>query len=440
MGRLLADVTPLRASRDYRLLYIGQGVSEVGRQVTVVALAVQVYELTDSTLMVGLMSLVQVVPLIVGALTGGTLADAVDRRRLLIVLNLALGVLVSLLVVNALQAQPRVWVLFTLAAVMALFHGGDSPTRKATVSRLVSEDVLPAAYALIQVVRELARVIGPAIGGLVIAQFGFAFAYAIDALTFVWAVALLLPMRPVLPEEGASKASFGALVDGVRFLAGRRLLLANFAVDLNAMVFAMPRALFPAIGTDLLGGTAATVGYLYAAPGVGALIGAGTSGWVGRVRRQGRAVILAVAVWSVAVALIGVAPNLWFILGALAFAGAADVVSSVFRTTILQLTVPDGVRGRLSAVHTSVVTAGPRIGEAQAGALATLTGVRVAVLAGGLTSLLGLVAIVRWAPRYWHFEVRPDGVDGSDDGSVGGGAPQEAAAVVQRGPGQGHSS
>lgn len=414
MGKLLADTTPLRASREFRLMYMGQGVSEVGRQITIVALAVQVYDLTGSSLMVGMVGLVQVAPLIIGALTGGTLADAVDRRKILLVLQLAQASMSGLLALNAAQANPRVWVLFTVATVSAFFHGADSPARKATVPRLVTAGHLPASYALIQVMRETARVVGPAFGGLIVANLGFSLAFGIDALTYLWAFVLMRAMMPIPPHHDAAPASFRSLVDGVRFLQGRRLLVANFGVDLVAMAFAMPRALFPEIGLDVLGGTEATVGYLYSAPGAGALIGASTSGWLSHVRRQGRAVVASVAVWSVAIAMIGVFPYLPVVLVLLALAGAADVVSSVLRTTILQLAAPDSVRGRLSAVHTSVVTAGPRLGEAQSGAVAALAGARGAVVLGGGASLIGLALLVRWAPRYWNFQVGQSTLDGND--------------------------
>lgn len=403
--RFWADTTPLRDSREFRLLYFGNAVSELGRQFTVVALPFQVYVLTESSLLVGLVSLIQVLPLIIGSLGGGTIADAVDRRKLLMVLQVVLAASLGGLAVNSMQDESEVWLIFALAAVMALFFGADSPTRKATVPRLVADDQVSAAFALIQVVRQTVAAVGPALAGLVIVAWGPEAAFWINAGTFLIALFAVWRMQNLPPEEGAGRPGLTALAEGISFLRRRPLLITNFALDLNAMVFAMPRALFPEIGTGVLGGSAATVGYLYAAPGAGALIGALTSGWVGGVRRQGRAVMISVAVWGLAMVAFGLSRSVLLALLALGIAGLADVVSAVFRTTILQLAVPDRLRGRLSAVHTSVVTAGPRIGDAQAGAVASVVGAPLAVTAGGAVCVLGVLVIGRLVPEYWRFDV-----------------------------------
>jgi hypothetical protein len=238
-------------------------------------------------------------------------------------------------------------------------------------------------------------VAGPALAGLLLSRFGAAPVYWIDVASFGVALTSVARMRPLPPEGGGTRAGLGSVVEGLRFLRGRRALTGTFVVDLDAMIFGMPRALFPALGTGVYRGGATAVGLLYAAPGAGALAGALLTGWVGRVRRQGRAVLLAVVVWGLAIAGFGLAR--WLPLGLLllAAAGAADVVSAVFRNTILQLSVPDALRGRLSGIHIAVVTGGPRLGDMEAGSVAALAGPRLAVVSGGLAAVAG-VALIAW--------------------------------------------
>jgi hypothetical protein len=222
--------------------------------------------------------------------------------------------------------------------------------------------------------------------------------------SFGAAVVALLLIAPQPPEGGGTRASLSSIAEGLRYVKGRKLLVGTFLIDIDAMVFGMPRALFPALGTGFFGGGAATVGLLYAAPGAGALVGALFPGWVGGVRRQGRAVIVAVVVWGAAIAAFGLVPWLPLGLFKLALAGAADVVSAVFRNTILQLSVPDGLRGRLSSVHIAVVTGGPQLGDAEAGAVAALTSPRFSVVSGGVACILGVAALLRWAPDLARYD------------------------------------
>jgi MFS family permease len=393
--RLLSDVTPLKESRQYRVLYLGELVALFGSQLTVVAVPLQVYLLTRSSLAVGLVGLAQLGPLLVCSLLGGAVVDAVDRRVLLIWVQLARGALSVGLVVNALRPHPAIWPLYVLTGAGAGLQAVDAPARTAAVPALVRRELLPAAAALHQILMQVAQVAGPALAGLVVARASLAAAYAIDVATFTAASLLAVALRPLPPGVGAARAGIASVLEGLRFLRGRRALQSTFVIDLNAMVFGMPRALFPALGTGLFHGGAATVGLLYAAPGAGALVGAVTAGWVGSVRRQGRAVLLAVAVWGAAITGFGLATWLPAALALLAVAGAADVVSAVFRNTILQLTVPDGLRGRLSAIHIAVVTGGPRLGDVEAGAVAAIAGPSVSVVAGGLACLAG-VALIAW--------------------------------------------
>ncbi len=398
-SRFLADVTPLRESREFRLLYSGQVVSLVGRQLTVVAVPYQVYLLTRSSLLVGLVSLAQLVPLLAGSLVGGAVADAYDRRRIMLAMQLLLAGTSAALAVNAAASSPQLWPLFVFSALGAGFSSIDSPTRAAAIPSLVVREQLPAAYALNQMGFQLTSVVGPALAGLTIAQLGLAMTFWIDVASFGASIAALLLMRPLVPEGGGTRAGLSSVVEGFRFLKGRRVIQSTFYIDLNAMIFGMPRALFPELGTTLFAGGATTVGLLYAAPAAGALVAGLTSGWVSNVHRQGRAVLVSVAIWGAAIAGFGLVSWLPAALLLLAAAGAADAVSAVFRNTLLQLRVPDRLRGRLSGVHIAVVTGGPRLGDMEAGGVAALTSAPFAVVSGGLACIAGAALIAALIPE-----------------------------------------
>jgi MFS family permease len=423
--RVLLDVSPLRDSRDFRLLWFGQAISIIGRQVTVVAVPVQVFDQTGSSFAVGMVSLVQLAPLIVGSLWGGAVADAVDRRKLLLVAQVLLALTSVGLAVNASLPDPALWPIFVLTALSAGVSGIDSPTRQAALPRLVRRDRFPAAAALNQTMFQSGQVVGPALGGLLIARVGLAAAYWVDVATFGAAVVAILAMRPLPPEGGGTRPGLKSIAEGLRYLRGKRAVQGAFVIDIDAMVFGMPRALFPALGQNVYGGGAGVVGLLYAAPAAGALVGALTTGWINVIQRQGRAVLVSVAVWGAAIAAFGITPWLAPALVLLAIAGAADVVSAVFRNTILQLSVPDRLRGRLSAVNIAVVTGGPRLGDAEAGAVAALTTTRISVVSGGLACVAGVAVIGRLIPELGAWRLDRHAVD---DGAAPSGAPQPGAA------------
>ena len=397
--RLFVDISPLRESRDYRLLFLGQVVSWLGRQVTVVAVPYQVFVLTESSFAVGLVGLANLGPLVVMSLAGGAVADAVDRRKLLLLTQVLLALTSVGLAVNAMMARPALWPLYVLSSLAAGLQGVDLPTRNAMMPKMVGRERIPAASALGQLVMQVGLVAGPALAGLIIAQVSIASAYWLAVATFGVAIAAVLAIRPQPPEGGGTRAGVASVKEGLAYLRGRRLLVSTFLIDIDAMVFGMPRALFPALGTALYGGGAATVGLLYAAPGAGALVGALLTGWVGSVRRQGRAVIWAVLGWGAAIAVFGLVPWLPLGLALLALAGAADVISAVFRNTILQVTVPDALRGRLSSVHIAVVTGGPALGDAEAGTVAALTSPTTSVVSGGVACMVGVVLLHRLVPE-----------------------------------------
>jgi MFS family permease len=401
---LFVDVTPLRRSVGFRWLYGGLSLAWLGRQLTVVAVPFQVYELTGSTFLVGALGIAQLVPLLLVSFVGGAIVDSVDRRKLLVVAQLSMMATAIGLAWNASLAEPRVWLVFLFSALNAGVSAIDSPARSASVPALVGHDLLPSAMALTQTLGNIAKTVGPAIGGVLIAQAGFTATYAVEATAFAIGTLFMFRIGSLEPEGGGQRFGWESIKEGWSFLRERKLLQANFAIDLNAMIFGMPQALFPAIGATVLGGDASTVGLLYAAPGAGALIAAITSGWVARVRRQGKAVIAAVIVWGAAIAGFGLAKSVTVAVVLLAIAGGADVVSAVFRNTILQLAVPDRLRGRLSSIHIAVVSGGPRVGDFEAGAVAAATTPQISVVSGGLACILGALLIARKMPALASYE------------------------------------
>jgi MFS family permease len=372
----------------------------------VVALPFQVYELTRSPLAVGIIGLVQIVPLIGFSLVGGAIADAVDRRKLLIWTQIGLTATSLLLVGGAIAGEPPLWFVYLAAGLIAALSAIDSPARSAAIPNLVARKDLPSAIALNQVLFQVSDIIGPAVGGLILARLGLAWAYGIDAISFLAAIGAMLAMRPMPQrrEEGASRG-FAAIREGFAYLKGRRVLQSTFVIDLNAMVFGMPRAVFPPLALDVLRVGPQGLGLLYAAPAAGALVGALLTGWVRHVRHQGRAVMWAVIVWGAAIVAFGLSSTraFWLGLAFLAVAGAADVISAIFRSTILQGTVPDSLRGRVSAIHIMVVTGGPRLGDLEAGVVAQLVTPVFSVISGGAATVLGVVLLGLAVPQFWRY-------------------------------------
>ena len=408
-GRLaVVDITPLRKVPSYRWLFAGMFFAQAGRQLTVVAVPWQVFELTGSTLAVGLLGLAQLVPLLTISLIGGALADAVNRRRLLLISQLVMAGTAGGLLWNSLSDAPAIWPLFVLSAVNAGVSAIDSPARHAIVPALVGRALLPSAMALNQTLGNIASAGVPAVAGLLIATAGLPFNYGIEVLVFLAGAALIYRVPDTPTEGGGRKFGLSSIMEGLRYIKGRKVIKSILLIDFNAMVFGMPTALFPAIGTVVFGGNAFTVGLLYAAPGVGALIAALTSGWVGGVRRQGRAIVMAVIGWGVAIAVFGLTSSLALALVMLALAGAGEVVSAIFRGTIIQLSAPDALRGRMSSMHMAVVASGPRLGDLEAGVVAAVTSIRFSVFSGGLACVIGALAIARWAPEFTNYRYEPD--------------------------------
>ncbi len=403
---LAIDVTPLRTSRDFRLVWLGEIVSETGSQFTLVALYIQVYNLTGSSLAVGGIGIAQLVPLLLVSIFGSPLIDRIDRRRLLLLSQIVQAGGSGLLLLGAVVGNPPLLLVYAAAGVVGGVSGFALSTRSALTPTLVPAEQLPQALALNQAMWNTALIAGPAIGGVVVAQFGLASAYAIDTASFVATIVAAVMMSPHPPVVSHDVAHTGlrAVGEGFRYLRGRRVLQSTFIVDLIAMIFGMPRAVFPVLAHAQFHRGDAVVGLLFSAPAAGALIGALTTGWVGRVRRQGLAVLVAVAIWGTGITLFGLAGDrLLLALLCLAVAGGADVVSAVFRSTILQLSVPDDLRGRMSAVHILVVTGGPRIGDLEAGGIASAFTPTVSVVSGGLLCLGGVALLALAVPAFARY-------------------------------------
>jgi MFS family permease len=402
--RAFLDLSPLRASPQFRLLWLGEAVSQVGRHITVVALPYQVYQLTRSPLAVGLIGLAQVVPLMTFSVVGGAIADHFDRRKVLLATQSGLAVTGLLFVGGALAGDPPLWFLYSTAGLQAALTGLDAPARIAAIPNLVPRQQLPSALALNQVLFQVSDIAGPAVGGLIIARFGLVWAYGADAISFGAAIAAIALVKPLPPQraegEDPPPTGFAAIRQGFAYLRGRRVIQSTFVVDLIAMVFGMPRALFPVLAAEAFHVGPAGLGLLFAAPAAGALVGALLTGWVRHVRHQGRAVLWAVSAWGVAIVAFGLSTDLfWLALGFLAVAGAADVVSAIFRGTILQSSVPDAMRGRLSSIHFGVVAGGPRLGDLEAGVVAQVVSPVFSVVSGGVAVVVGVIALAVLVPQ-----------------------------------------
>ncbi len=405
----IADITPLRESGQYRLFYSGEAITALARQLTLVAAPIQVYALTGSTLLVGLLGLAQFPTILVGSTLGGLASDAWDRRYVLIVAQSALVVVSVGLAANALPSNQVVWVVFVLMAFQALFFAIDAPARTSAIPRLVKTSSIPSAYALETLLSQFAKALGPIAAGIIVAMWSLTAAFSIAVGFFLVSIAIMASMRPLPASGGGRKPGLGSVIEGLQFLKSRKAIQGAFLVDISANVFGLPRALFPEMGISVFGGTAATVGLLYAAPGLGALFVAATSGWITKVKRAGFATTIAVIVWGSGIAVFGLTSVLQLALVALFIAGGADAVSTVFRAAIVQLTTPDELRGRLSGLKIAVVAGGPRLGDVEAGVVASAFGASFAAFSGGVASVVSAVAIARYFPAFYNWKTPKDG-------------------------------
>ncbi|WP_217634861.1 MFS transporter [Micromonospora pattaloongensis] len=405
--RLLADLRPLRESPHYRRLWIGQSLSGIGSQITAVAVPVQVYSLTHSSLAVGMIGLALAVPLLVLGLVGGALADAVDRRRLVLVTSVLLGAVSVGFAVQALLDLRQLWLLYALTAVQSSLVAINAPARQTFMPRLLRPELFPAASALGQLSFQISTIVGPLLAGVLIAAWGLEAAYTVDAATFVFAIYGVLRLPPMRAEGGGAKPGLRSIGEGLRFLRHQPVLAAILLVDINATVLAMPHALFPALAETQFGGGSQTVGLLYAAPAIGGVLAALFSGPLSHIRRQGAAVLLAVAVWGATIAGVGLTHTLWLAVALLAVAGAADMVSVVFRMTMMQLSTPDALLGRINGVNFVVGAGVPHLGNVRAGVVAAGIGPALSAVTGGLACVAGVVLLAFLVPRFARYDAHP---------------------------------
>ncbi len=406
LHRIRPDLTPWRSSRDFRLLWSSGCVSAFGSFLTYVAVPLQIKELTGSSLAVGLVGAVELLPLIVFGLWGGALADALDRRKLVLFSEAGLGLLSGLLLVNALLPTPLLWPVYLVAGLVAAVDGLQRPALDSLTPRIVAHDQLTAAFALNSLYRNAASVAGPALAGVIVAVAGVRTAYALDVTTFAVSLLLLARMRAVPPPTGAEKPSLQAIATGVRYAWSRRDLLGTYAIDTCAMLFAFPVAIFPFLAADLHANWA--LGLMYGASAVGALAVSVTSGWTSQIHRHGRMLVVSALGWGAAMALAGLSGDIWLVLLCLALAGGADQISGIARSTMWNQSIPDELRGRLAGVELLSYSVGPQLGQVRAGGMAGLVGVRGSVWAGGLACVVGVLGLTAALPKLLAYDDRTD--------------------------------
>lgn len=404
---LLIDITPLRVSRPYRTLWAGGALSGIGASLTAVAVSLQVYDLSGSTLAVGVVGLAALIPLVGLGLYGGSIVDAHDRRRVLVVTQTGLSVISIVLAVLAATGSSTVVLLYLLVAIQSGFFAIHRPARTAVIPRMLPGVLLPAANALSSLSMGLSLAAGPMIAGVLVDVAGYGWAYSVEAILMIAALLMLATLPPLIPEGEPRRAGLRSVLEGLAYLRSKPTLGMTFVADLLAMVLAMPRVLFPAIGATLIGGGATTVGILLAGIAGGTLLAGLFSGRLGQINRQGRAIVVAVAFWGLFVAGFGViiflAPGpgadgaanwaLWPATLLMALAGASDTVSAVFRSTILQVATPDALMGRLQGVFMVVVAGGPQLGAVVLGSLAGLTSEALAAMIGGMACVVLVIVM-----------------------------------------------
>jgi len=414
--RLLADTRPL-ANPHFKRLWRANIVTVVGAQLTVVAVPAQIYAMTGSSAYVGLTGIFGLVPLVVFGLWGGALADVFDRRTLLLITTCGLiATSAGFWLQSALGAED-VWLLLSLFAVQQAFFAVNQPTRSALLPRILDEELLPAANSLNMTVMQAGGIAGPLVGGALIPLMGFSWLYLLDTITLFATLGAVVRLPP-LPILGVTVTpGIGAVIDGFRYLRTQPVLMMSFVVDIIAMVFGMPRALFPELADVAFSGPnegGVAFALLFAAIPAGAVVGGVLSGWVSRVERQGLAVIVAILVWGVAMVGFGVAamlaplaPALFLGIAVLmlAIGGAADMASAAFRTSMLQAAADDSVRGRLQGIFIVVVAGGPRVADVLHGATAAVTGAAVAAAGGGVLVIIGTVLAALAVPAFVRYRV-----------------------------------
>ena len=407
--RVTVDFSPLRDYPDSRRLWIGQAVTFVGSEMALVALPFQVWQLTHSTLALGLFSLTELIPLLTLTLAGGAVADAFDRRRMVLVTETLQAVGIAGLLVNAALSRPSIVAVFVFATIVAGCFSAGVGAMRSIPQRLVPEEVFAQAGALDSIYYGLGGVAGPPLAGVLIATAGLSVVYAIGMVSFAATVVALWGLPPMPPHPDADRPGIRSIVEGFRFVSREKVILGFFLVDSNAMVFGMPLGLFPAIAARF--GNATYLGALYAAPAAGALIAGLGSGWVAYVRRQGLVVVAAASLWGVAIVGFAFADRFWLALVLLGLAGLADQVSAIFRNAMLLALTPDRLLGRVRGIEFMQVASAPSLGNLEAGVVASLTSIRTSVASGGLLCVAGTLASAAAFPAVLRYEAKRRAVD-----------------------------
>ena len=403
--RWRVDITPLRTSRDFRLIFLSGLITNLGAMISYVVIPFQVATITGSFVAVGLIGLFELLPLIVFGLYGGALADSVDRRVMVIATESAVAVTMLVLLVNTLLPSPQLWTLYTMAMLLAAIDGLQRPSLDAMIPRVVEHDQLAAAGALNSFRWTFGSIVGPAIGGVLLSLGGAAVAYGVDVLTSLIAIGLLWSVSSIRAEGSSDdRPSIRHITEGMRYAWTRKDLLGTYAIDLIAMVFAFPYALFPFLAQDLHAEWA--LGLLYAAGAVGSLIVSVTSGWTSNVHRHGRAIVMAAAVWGLGIALVGTTTSLPLILAFLAVAGGADMISGIFRGVMWDQTIPDEVRGRMAGIELLSYSIGPLLGQVRSSAAASMTSLRMSFISGGVLCIIGVAMSAIALPSLWTYDDR----------------------------------
>lgn len=401
------DVSPWRESRDFRLLFTAGTVFYLGGMVSYVAIPFQIYHLTGSNFMVGAIGLVELVPLIVFGLYGGALADHVDRRKLLVLTGIAQAVITAALGANAFARDPSIPLIFVLAGLLAASSSMQRPSREALEPRTVRHDQITAANALTSFGMQMGVLVGPLIGGLLVAYVGIGWCFVVDVVGLIIATVLFAAMRPYPHSGDTTPPSLKGIGEGITYALSRRDLLGTYVVDLAAMFLAIPVVLFPALAAEVFA-RPELLGLLYSAETVGALVATALSGWTSRVHHHGRAIVVAAALYGGFIALAGLAPTIWVAMGFLAIAGAADMISAVFRATVWNSTIPDHMRGRLAGIEMLSYSVGPMGGQVRAGFIADAWSVRGSVVSGGLAAVGGVLLTGAALRDFWSYDSRTD--------------------------------
>lgn len=398
-----ADLTVLRRNPNYAFLFTGQFVSFFGSMITSVALPYQIYTETHSILMVGLLSLVQLIPLLFTAMLGGVFADRYHRRMLLLIAEFSMAIGALVLAINASLSTPHIWLIFVMAGFMTAFNGLHRPALESIVQQIVARKDFPAVSALSSFKFSVGMIGGPAVGGLLVSHTGLVATYLVDTATFAVSLGALLMMSHIpKPEFAADEPVLASLKSGVKYAFSRQELVGTYVVDFVAMIFGMPNALFPAIAQSF--GGAKALGMLYSAPAVGALLVSLLSGWAGSIKRHGAAIAISAVLWGVAIIGFGMSSNFWLALFFLGLAGAFDAISGIFRGIMWNETVPNKLRGRMAGIEMISYLSGPKLGDTEASLVAAAFGITASIVSGGVLCVAGVAICCAFLPKFWRYQ------------------------------------